>query len=961
MHAVKRLNARRLAPALVLGFAVVLVLTAPSRADWTNATYHFAEGEANNVEGPNKAFTSVRPPSGIWTATFGLSNHLANLKGYRIYVYSANSVGFHDYAAASGHSGMDSQMVLKIELSEPVTSAKWRPATQRGITPGAMVVLRYSRDGKDWIDAHILPPGQGTYAPPAVVMTFLRPTKEIYIGWFAKVPEGQSGWWGLASTGKFIFTPASGAVAEQPAPVTDSPAPTVSGALHGRRFIPNDFFATTTHGNDDGSVKLLRELNMRGVRIDFPFEVPEPGAAPAELSDRLWMFNSVNVGVKYDLDQLVLLKPSRWPTAGDPESSQAVEDAVYRVALKYKGKVKYWEASNEPNMAILKERYVLLLKAIYKGVKRADPANKVVLAGFAGIEDLHLDAVYRYGGKDFFDILASHSYTRPHLPEEGGYLSKIKALHDVMTKYGDDKPMWVTEVGWNGVEASMLPYLRAKYPGHRSYACTEEDQARGLARLYLLSATMPWIERVYFFHLNQEAPYTGIMENADYYMGLHSPWMGHNRPKDAFFSVQTVIRMLDQSTFVEQIDLGPRTWALVFERGPNAMIALWSLDDNVTMQLEDASMIKEVVSMVGTPILVADKQLSLSGRPIYVQLDANNLDAAKAQVKRSTLLGGKRFEVSVDLDRANTKPDRPVVAIEVQNLTTREQSVPTIYLKVNDPWQVERDRIVPDSALPAEATIRHTVSLRGPVARPGEVSFDVSVSLADARTPLTVARSVRYALFAPKPVGLVVDGQLDDWPKEAAIEIGAAPRQRELTDWGGPEDFSCRWYCAWDAAALYLAVEVNDDVHHQTYLADTADTMWLADSVQIGIDLAGDAKPSANVPQYDGINDVEFGLMLSKAGPVLHFWNKPHGPPGVVTLDDYTIVRDEKAKVTRYELALPWSALGVAEPPVGKWMGMNILINDNDGTDRRGWMEWAPGIGYSKDPSKFPKVLLLPN
>ncbi len=36
---------------------------------------------------------------------------------------------------------------------------------------------------------------------------------------------------------------------------------------------------------------------------------------------------------------------------------------------------------------------------------------------------------------------------------------------------------------------------------------------------------------------------------------------------------------------------------------------------------------------------------------------------------------------------------------------------------------------------------------------------------------------------------------------------------------------------------------------------------------------------------------------------------------------------------------------------------MNILVNDNDGEGRRGWLEWAPGMGFTKDPSRFPKVL----
>ena len=217
---------------------------------------------------------------------------------------------------------------------------------------------------------------------------------------------------------------------------------------------------------------------------------------------------------------------------------------MFQLASKYKGKIRHWQAGNEPNMAVWRERFIPFLKAYYRGVKRADPENKVVLCGFAGVEHLHLDAVYRLGGKDFFDILGAHPYTRPAMPEDGGYLERIRAIRDVMRKYGDQKPLWVDEIGWNGVEPSMLDYLRAKFDGHRNYAVTEEDQARGLVRVYLLSATVPWIERVYFFHLHQEAAYTEIADNVDYYMGLFTPWLeGQVRPKDAYFAVKTVIQV----------------------------------------------------------------------------------------------------------------------------------------------------------------------------------------------------------------------------------------------------------------------------------------------------------------------------------------------------------------------------------------------------------------------------------
>ena len=306
---------------------------------------------------------------------------------------------------------------------------------------------------------------------------------------------------------------------------------------------------------------------------------------------------------------------------------------MFQLASKYKGKIRYWQAGNEPNMAIWRERFMPFLQAYYRGVKRADPENKVVLCGFAGVEHLHLDAVYRLGGKDFFDILGAHPYTRPAMPEDGGYLERIRAIRDVMRKYGDQKPLWVDEIGWNGVEPSMLEYLRTKSDGHRDYAVTEEDQARGLVRVYLLSATVPWIERVYFFHLHQEAAYTEVADNVDHYMGLFTPWLeGQVRPKDAYFAVRTVIQVLDQSAYKGRIETPSRVWCLHFEQGSEAIIVLWCLDDDITMTLENTSILKSVTSMVGTPQLVKSR-LTVSGRPLYLRSDASDAERLKQQIR----------------------------------------------------------------------------------------------------------------------------------------------------------------------------------------------------------------------------------------------------------------------------------------------------------------------------------------
>lgn len=936
-------------------------------ADWHSVRYELREGEANTVRGPDKAYTSVRPADGAWSERYELRNHFANLGGHDIRGHSASVVTFRDYVVASGHSGMSSRIVFRIRLSEPVSEATWDiGAHGRHVSPGALLEARYSADGANWSAAHVYPAGQGEYRPPRLRLAFARPTKDLYIGLFAEVDEGQTAYWNLGSTGTLTFAPTAAppSLADTTGDPQDPTAPSIE--LHGQRFVPNTFFGTTTHVNSERGIELLMDLNVHTVRIDFRWFGLEPARGSYAFSSDMWMITSADLGLAHGLDQLpVITMAPKWAlgengTFPNDRSVDALEEFMYRIATKYKGRIKYWQAMNEPNMAVWKDRFVTFLRAFHHGVKRADPENRVVLCGFAGQGPSQLEALYRYGGREYFDVLASHSYTRPQLPEEGGYVDKIQALHEVMGRHGDHKPLWVTEMGWNGVEPSMLEHLRAKYAGHRSYACTEEDQARGLARLYLISATMPWIERVYFFHLQQEAPYTKVMEQADYYMGLVTPWgEGQTRPKDAYFAVKTVVRMIGESTYRKRIELGSRLWALVFEREEDAVVALWSLDDHVTMVLPDASAIKDVTSMVGTPVLVRDGQLQLSGRPVYLTTLPRNLTRLTQGLQQALVRGSRAFQLAVGLDLQRTTSRQPVLAVTVANTGRDARIPPPIFLQAGPAeWKLGRDRIVDDVPLPTGGERTHTVLLHGPPGQRGETTVDAMARLLDGDSDSRAARTLRYLVARAAPEAFVAEGDLGEWAGVTPVVIGESPAQREFVEWGGAEDCAARWYCAHNRRGLVFAAEVADDRHHQPIDEGTADTMWRSDGIQIAFDVAGDARPVSNVPQYDGVDDVEIGLALSPRGPLAYAWVNPRGTTGVLTLDEYRIVRDEQAKATRYEVVIPWSVLGLARPPVGQWLGMNVLVNDDDGDGRRGWLEWAPGIGHGKDPSQFPKVLM---
>jgi hypothetical protein len=726
----------------------------------------------------------------------------------------------------------------------------------------------------------------------------------------------------------------------------------------GPRFIPNSFFGTTTHVNGEPTVAAMKDLNMYGARTDFIHHAIEPTAGVYSFEPGNWVIKSADTGSagKLDIVAVVTTYETYDRVAKDPAS---YEKFAFAIASKYKGRIKYWEASNEPHMTIIGEKYVTMLKAFYKGIKRADPENKVVLAGFAGDETQELDLLYKLGGKDYFDILNSHSYTRPLSPEDGGYVEKIKGLYRVMKKNGDDKPCWVTEIGWNGLEPSMLEYAKAKYEGHRSCSCTQEEEARYLARAYLISASIPWIHRVYFFHLNTDPPYSSTIDpNADAYIGIYTAWgNGQTGPKDSYYSLKTVIRMINESTYQERLNLGRRIWALVFTRKADSMLALWSLDDNVTLTLKDSSIIKSVTSMVGTPILIIDNQLKLSGRPIYLSVDPKNLDALKSQIRTAKTKGLKTFALSLGMDLQKSKAAEPALAIQVANNTARAQEAPDVNLKVSAPWLIKQD-VSSDSApfKPEEEKV-YSAILTGPAAGGGEVFIQATAALSNTGTPVRAEKNIHYALVPSRPQNFKADGRLDEWARIQPIVLGQIPDQRDIVGWTGPDDCSAKWYWGWDDQNFYFAAEVKDDTHVQIATTQNGTDIWRDDSIQIAMDLAGDAKPSSNVPQYDGQNDIEFGLALAKSGPFFYVWVNPQGKTGLIDLKDVKVVRDEKTKTTTYEAAIPWSLFGRSGSPANQWMGFNILVNDNDGPGRKGALQWSPGMIYSKDPSLYAKVL----
>jgi len=56
--------------------------------------------------------------------------------------------------------------------------------------------------------------------------------------------------------------------------------------------------------------------------------------------------------------------------------------------------------------------------------------------------------------------------------------------------------------------------------------------------------------------------------------------------------------------------------------------------------------------------------------------------------------------------------------------------------------------------------------------------------------------------------------------------------------------------------------------------------------------------------------------------------------------------------MTTYDVTLPRSIPEIAKS-IKLGCRMSLLINDNDGAGRKGWIEWTPGIGQTKDARDY--------
>jgi len=256
-------------------------------------------------------------------------------------------------------------------------------------------------------------------------------------------------------------------------------------------------------------------------------------------------------------------------------------------------------------------------------------------------------------------------------------------------------------------------------------------------------------------------------------------------------------------------------------------------------------------------------------------------------------------------------------------------------------WELWPGRGLTFGPVPPHGTAERLVRCSIPAdATPGATGLTAFVVRAQA------ARTVDVAGPRPKAQALrltpTVDGDLAEWTQEPTVVLG--PEQAAKVDaYGGPDDLSARVWIAADDEFCYIAADVIDDVHVQE---NTTKMMWNGDCLQV--DLRPGVPPSRN--NFEGV--CEIGLALTEAGPQLWQWT-----PAERLVEDgkVAIVRD--GTHTRYEAAVPWSALPRISHAPGGVNAFSLTVNETDEETFGGWLEWTPGICGGKDSSQFGRIV----
>ncbi len=268
-------------------------------------------------------------------------------------------------------------------------------------------------------------------------------------------------------------------------------------------------------------------LGVKWVRVFVSWAAAEPDRgdlSPAQMGGIEAGLRTLPAHTKVLVD---VLDTPQWESGSsnplDPPSNPAdYANFMGKLAKRMGNRVSAYEVWNEEDASAFwatganPQQYAALMRATYPVVKRANKDATVVLGGLTGNDWEFLQQLYRYGIKGYFDAVGVHTdtacnikspyeyeWSAPHsrLISRWSFLG-YRSVYAVERAHGDNKPIWMTELGWSTYPGECNI---GAWAGQKAGGVNTVTQATYLRQAYHCLAQNPYVKVAIWFGLQDLA------------------------------------------------------------------------------------------------------------------------------------------------------------------------------------------------------------------------------------------------------------------------------------------------------------------------------------------------------------------------------------------------------------------------------------------------------------------------
>lgn len=591
----------------------------------------------------------------------------------------------------------------------------------------------------------------------------------------------------------------------------------------------------------------------------------------------------------------------------------AFRKRIRKIFMRYKGKVRYWELMNEPDLGSgpdpTVEDYLKLAKIAKEELDKADADALLISAGFCNFGTpqrgkFHENVMSK--GANIFDLHSFHGHadfpTYSKITIDGGLLPMRKRAK--------------VKIPWYSNETALTATTR-----------TEKEQAQALVKKLLFSWSRGSVGYSWYNLRNKGED----RSNGEHNYGMFTLDF---YPKPVYVAFNTMTNIFTGKKFIRQIHMQKGLWGFEFKDKNETVFGVWSENysqDQILIKSDAKS--AKVIDLMGNvkPArrLANAIILPVTPEPAFLRLS-----------------GGKSIEICAPIIKANALPVIvPGQKISFELYLSNPLEIPiTLKFKLLAPSGIHFGINNGVVELPPKSNQKWKTQLTATSdfqVKYGEKSLlSVIYKLnggAENRLSMWINSAVQFTskLNGPPLFDLKRRDQI-------VTMFEADPANLDKL-WSSPEDLSAKIWLAVNKNVLLIKAKVTDDKHVQPY---TGTKVWKGDNVQVFF-------------QFPGQNGYwELGLTRRDDGINETFaWAKPMQRENV-DIKGIKLTTNRNGNTIEYLAKIPFKILGIDSQQLKQGFRFNLLVNDNDLGTREGWIRIAPGVGNSRNFDLFPLLIM---